>query len=460
MDSPRQGLAKRLAGAPGERWSPRALLSLMWPLLIEQLLAVSIGMVDVVMVAGVGEAAVSGVSLVDAVNVLLITAFTALATGGAVVVSQYLGRREGENAGLAARQLVYAITLVSVVVAVLLLIFRTGLLRLVYGHIAADVMEAASTYMWLSALSYPFIGLYNAGAAIFRSGGNSRMGMLVAFIVNVLNIGGNSLFIYGFGMGVAGAALSTLISRMVAAVVLIVALLRRRAGPVSLRGLFRFQFSGRVVRQILKVGIPNGVENSLFQIGKLMVARIVSTFGTAAIAANAIAGNITTIPSLIGQAFGLAMLTVVGQCVGAGDYASARRNVRRLLIAANIGVLILCTAIFLLRGPVLGAFNLSETAIEQGMTCLAIFCIPAPFIWCTSFALPNALRAAGDARFTMVVSMLSMWIFRIGTAFLLAYGLGMGVPGVWVAMVVDWIARAIAFALRWRSRRWESKKLI
>lgn len=443
-----------------ERWNNRALWQLVWPLVVEQLLAVTIGMVDTVMVTAVGEAAVSGVSLVDAINVLLIQLLAALATGGAVVASQYLGRRQVKEASQAGKQLMYTITAMAIGVMALTLAFRNHLLGFVYGHVDPTVMGYAQDYLWLSAVSYPFIAIYNAGAALFRSTGNSRVSMFTALLVNVLNIGGNALFIYVFGMGTAGAALSTLISRAAAAGVLLFLLVRPHAGGIQLRGLLRFKFRPAMVGSILKIGVPNGLENSMFQIGKLLTARIVSTFGTAAIAGNALAGVLGTFGNLSGAAIGLALLTVVGQCVGAGDYESAKRYTKKLMKGTFASMAVVCALLALLARPILGVFNLSADATAIALRCLLTFCVCGPFFWPQSFALPNALRAAGDAKFTMSVSVGSMWVFRIGSAFLLAYTFGLGVWGVWIAMVIDWVVRGGIFLWRWYSGRWRGKNVI
>lgn len=442
------------------RWNNRTLFLLMWPLIVEQLLAVTVGLADTVMVSGLGEAAVSGVALVDSINLLLITALSALATGGAVVASQYLGRRDRVSASATARQLVYAVTALSLIIMAVTLLLRKVLLGAIYGSVEADVLANGEMYLWLSALSYPFIALYNAGAAIFRSMGNSRIGMVTALLVNFINIGGNALLIYGFGMGVAGAAISTLVSRAVAAFILLRLLLKIHVGPITLAGLFRFHINKPIIKQILSIGVPNGLENSLFQVGKLIVARLVSTFGTSAIAGNAITWVIISFITLPGQSFGLAMLTVVGQCVGAKNYAAARLNTAKLLKAAYLCMSVLCGVILLLRNPILSIFNLTPEAIQLAKDCLLVFCLTAPLFWPSSFALPNALRAAGDARFTMGVSMFSMWVFRIGSAYLLALFLGLGVIGVWYAMAVDWIVRSAFFILRWRGGRWQQRSLI
>jgi putative MATE family efflux protein len=443
-----------------ERWNNRALWLLIWPLMIEQLLAVTVGIADTAMVATVGEAAVSGVSLVDSINTLLIQVFTAMATGGAVVASQYLGRRESDKASLASRQLVYTILAVCLGVMALALSLRTPLLRLIYGHIEAEVMQAAQTYFWLSAVSYPFLGLYNAGAALFRSMGNSRVSMLIALMINLLNIGGNALFIYGFGMGVAGAALSTLISRAVAGIVIIALLLRKNMKPISLRGLFCFQLDFSMVKSILKIGVPNGLENSMFHIGKILVARIVSMFGTAAIAGNAIAMVLATIGNIPGGAIGLALITVVGQCVGGKDYPGARKYTKKLMLVAHLAMAATDVLMVVFAQPILGFFGLSAEATSLAFWCVVIHCGTSAFLWPQSFALPSALRAAGDARYTMLVSMFSMWVFRIGFSFLFAYVFNMGLYSVWVAMVLDWVVRGIFFTLRWRDTKWQGKRLV
>lgn len=450
------------ARQPMERWNNRALWLLVWPLMIEQLLAVTIGMVDTVMVANLGEFAVSGVSLVDSINVLVIQIFSAFATGGAVVASQYLGRKQHQNASTAARQLVYGITVVSLVLMVVALLLRAPILRLVYGTLDADVMQAAETYLWLSAITYPFIALYNAGAALFRSMGNSRVSMLIALLVNILNIGGNAILIYGLNMGVAGAAISTLISRMIAAVVLIVLLMRKRGRTLAihLQGLFRFKLDFSMMSRILKIGVPNGLENSMFHIGKLIVARVISTFGTAAIAGNAIAIVLATFGYLPGAAIGLALLTVTGQCVGAADYAGARRYTTKLMKVAYAAMAAMAVLILIFAKHVVGLFGLSAEASQIAVTCSMIHAASAAVFWPPAFALPNSLRAAGDARFTMVVSMVSMWVFRIGSAYVFAYGFGMGVVGVWVAMAVDWVVRGGIFLMRWRGNKWQNNKVI
>ena len=437
----------------------QALWRLILPLVLEQLLLVTVGMADTVMVSTVGEAAVSGISLVDQVNVLLIQIFAALATGGAVVASQYLGRRDRENACRSAKQLVYATFGMAVAIGALVLVLNRHILRLVFGNVEPDVMQAAETYFWLSALSYPMLALYNAGAALFRSMGNSRISLFASLIMNVINIGGNAVLIYGFKMGVMGAALASLVSRAIACVAVLY-LLQRPACPLRVDGLQALAPKARLIQQILRVGIPAGIENGMFQIGKLLVAGLITTFGTSAIAANAICNNVGSMSNIPGSAIGLAMITVVGQCVGAKDYQQARHYTKTLLAAAYVSMGLLNIALFLLAPYLVGFYAMPQTTTDLALSVLQVNCVVTVLIWPSSFTLPNALRAAGDARFTMVTSMVSMWVFRIGMSYVLGAWLGMGLFGVWTAMQIDWAVRSLVFGVRFLGHKWEKARVL
>jgi putative MATE family efflux protein len=443
-----------------ERWNNRALFRLLWPLVVEQILAVTIGTVDTMMMSSVGEYAVSGVSLVDAIATLLIIAFGALATGGAVVISQYIGRRDTQNASLASKQLVYASVLTACGITVFTLLSRRSLLGLIYGNISPDVMAAAETYFWISALGYPFLALYNASAALFRSMGNSRVTMTVSLLVNLLHIALNFILIYGLGLGVAGAAISTLISRIAAALSLCGLLLSRRAGPLSLSGLFKIRIEPRIIRSILRVGVPSGLESSMFQLGKILVSRIATTFGTAAIAANAVTGVIISFANMPAGAFGLALITIVGQCIGAGDYAAARRFTGRLMKIVHIIMFVISLLTLLFMDPIIGFFKLTEGAHKMTRSFLWVLCTAAPISWPLSWTLPNALRAAGDVRYVMILAAVSMWAVRVLGAYLCAYTFGFGVIGVWYAMVADWCVRALFYTRRWLRGAWQGKQVI
>jgi putative MATE family efflux protein len=455
--------SEQLLAAPV--WNNRRLLSMIWPLIVEQMLAVTMGAADTVMVSSVGEFAVSGVNIVDNINNLLIIAFVALCTGGSVVVSQYIGRRDAENARTASRQLVYTVFVVSMVIMVIALLFRRPLIRLIYGQLDAGVMGAAQVYLFITALSFPMLACYNAAAALFRAVGNSKVTMRIALMVNLFNIGGNAIFIFGFRLGVAGAALSTLIGRTAAAVVSMTLLIRGPRGPISLAGILKVcgtnkRYVRSMVRNILNVGLPSGLESSMFQIGRLLTQRIFTTFGTAAIAGNAIASVVNSFSFMPGMAYGMTLLTVVGQCIGAGNYEAARKNTAKIMALSYATIFVTNLLIYAFMEPIISLFHLSGEAHRYAKLFLQVHCISMTIGWAPSFALPNALRAAGDARYVMIVATVSMWTIRVSAAYLLCYVANIGPIGVWLAMGGDFVGRGVSYVLRWRSGKWQSKRVI
>ena len=438
----------------------QALVALLLPLIAEQALSVTIGLADTLMVSSVGEAAVSGVSLVDSFNTLMIQVMSALATGGAVVTSQYIGHREPKNAKAAAAQILFVLASFSLVVAAVVVVGRHAILRGIFGSIDADVMRYAETYFLLSALSYPFIGLYNAGAALFRAQGNSKISMLSSLVMNVINIGGNAVLIYGFGMGVLGAALASLVSRAVSCLV-VLWLLQRPGCPLRVDGLRALAPDGGLIRRILRVGIPAGIENGMFQIGKLSVSSLTSTLGTAAIAANAVANTASTFLNIPANAVGMAALTVVGQCLGAGEKEQAVYYSRRLLLTAYCGAWVMNLSAFLFANRfAISLFNLSPEAQTMALQVMVWFNFVSLFFWPSSFTLPNILRAAGDARFTMAVSILSMWVFRVGFCYVMVLGFHGRLLSIWMGMFLDWVFRSLCFFVRFVRGRWMEQSVI
>lgn len=440
-------------------FSKADLKHLIVPLIIEQLLAVTIGMADTIMVANVGEAAVSGISLVDSVNILLIQVFSAMATGGAVVASQYLGRQEQDNACKAAKQLLYVSAMISVAVALIAIVGGKPLLSFIFGAVEADVMENARTYFWLSALSYPFLAIYNAGAALFRSMSNSKVSMKISILINIINVVGNAILINVFNMGVAGAGIASLASRATAAVI-VVLLLRNKNNLIHIEKLFSYRFDWGMVKSILYIGVPNGLENGMFQVGKVLVSSLVAQFGTSAITANAIASNLAQFECIPGSAIGLAMITVIGRCVGAQDYTQAKHYTKRLMKLTYICMTCVSIFIILMCVPIAKLYNPSPETLELTIWCGIYHSILAILIWPCSFALPNILRAANDVKFTMTASIISMWLCRIFFSYVLALWMGLGLKGVWIAMTLDWVVRSICFVWRFLSGKWEKKQLL
>lgn len=437
----------------GYFFSNRDLTKLVVPLIIEQLLAILVGMADSIMVSSVGEAAVSGVSLVDTIFILLINIFAALATGGAVVSGQYIGKRRPEEGCKAADQLVLFTIVLSVVVMAAVYVCKPFILHVVFGKIEADVMRNSNLYLLIVAASIPFIALYNAGAAIFRAMGNAKIAMYMSLFMNGINIAGNAILLYGFHWGVEGAALPTLISRMAAGVVMIILLFNQKL-QIHLSWPLSLQFQWNTLRKILHIGIPNGLENSMFQLGKILVLSMVSGCGTAAIAANAVSNTIACFQILPGMAIGFAILTVSAQCAGVGDFEQVRYYTKKLMAVAYGLMLVTSLGIIALLSPILKVYGISAQATQLAEQILIYHGICCITIWPLSFSLPNTLRASNDVKFCMVLSILSMWIFRIGFSWLLCIKLEMGVFGVWVAMTIDWLVRAICFLGRYLRGKW------
>ena len=440
-------------------FSNQELANLIGPLVIEQLLAVFVGMADSIMVANVGEAAVSGVSLVDNIMILIINIFAALATGGAVVAGQYIGRKDEKSACKAATQLVWFVSLSAVAIMILVYFGKDIILNQVFGHITAEVKGHADIYLLIVTASIPFIALYNGGAAIFRAMGNSQVSMRVSLLMNAINVTGNAILVFGLRIGTAGVAIPTLISRMVAAIVITV-LLCNQTRILHIERTLKIRFDGRMIRKILAIGVPNGLENSMFQLGKILVLSLVSTFGTYAIAANAVSNAIALFQILPGMAISLAITTVISQCVGANDYEQVHYYLKKLLAIIYVAMVGTVALIFLALPLILKAYNLSDQTAAAATNIIHFHGISAMIIWPLSFALPAAYRAAGDAKACMYTSIVSMWIFRIGFSYLVGKYMGLGVFGVWVAMVIDWVVRAICFIIRYFNGKWKHGAIV
>lgn len=427
-------------------FSRRDLFRLLGPLIVEQILAVLVGMVDVVMVAAVGEAAVSGVALVDSISLLIIQILAALATGGAVVCAQYIGKKRSVDACHAAGQLLVITTVCSLVFASIAFVGNRHLLQLIFGQAEDAVMNNAATYFLITALSYPFLAVYNSCAALYRSMGNSKVSMMASIVMNMINIVGNAICIFGLHMGVEGVAIPTLVSRVIAAVLMMV-LIQHPTNEIRISSIRSLRPDMTMIKKILSVGVPSGLENGMFQFGKIALQSLVSTLGTTAIASFAVASNLVTLHYLPGNALGLGLITIVGQCVGAGEYEQAKQYTKKLIMLNYGLVFVICSLMALSSHQIVGIYNLSPAATEMARSLILLHSAMM-IVWPLSFTLPNALRASLDARFTMVISVFSMWAFRIGFAYVFVSMMGFGVIGVWFAMFIDWVFRTGVFTWR------------
>ncbi len=437
----------------------RQIVALLIPLMLEQILSGLMGIADTMMVTTVGGTAISAVALVDSINTLVLYLFSALATGGVIVCTQYLGRGERVKANAAARQVVLVSTLLAVAVGVFCLIFRRPLVTLIFGSAEQAVLDQAVDYFLVTAISYPFLALQQTAAAIFRAEGRAVPPMAVAAGANMVNIAGNAILIFVFGMGVVGAAVATLVSRVVSAVLLMI-LLRSDKLTIAVKDYRHIRPERAVIGMVLRVGVPTGVENAMFQLGKLMVQSTVSTLGTAAIAAQAMTQTLDTVQSMPSQAVGIGLLTIVGQCMGAGRPDEARRYIRRFCLLAEgilVGMNVLVVAI---TPTVTRVSRMSEESAGMTFQLMVLIALAKLVLWVMSFTLPNGLRAAGDVRFTAIVSATSMWVFRVGLSMLLCRVFGVGLIGVWIGWFTDWICRAALYMWRFYSGRWTTKQVI
>ncbi len=438
----------------GTIYSNADLKKLILPLIMEQLLAILVGMLDTVMISGVGEAAVSGVSLVDNINILVIQVFSALATGGAVVAGHALGQRREEEAGRSAWQMVLFLLYASAVTTVILLGAHKSILRAIFGQVEDGVMSSATTYLIITGLSICPLALYNGCAALFRAMGNSKITMYISLLMNLLNLVGNATLIYGFKLGVAGAAISTTVSRTVAAG-MIFYLLFQDDRVIHFKHRVTAKMNFGLIKRILYIGVPNGLENSLFQLGKILLLSLVSTFGTSAIAANAVCGTIANFNILPGMAINLALLSVASYCIGAGDFEQTRYYTKKLMRLTNLCMLAVSVVMIVLCRVMLLLYHLTPETEELAVQVIRFHAFMCMFAWVPSFTLPNTLRASGDVMWTMGISIVSMWVFRIGTAYFFSNVFHLGLIGIWIAMTIDWMFRGVCYWLRFRSGKWE-----
>lgn len=446
-------------GIKSIEFTNKQLIKLIWPLIMEQFLSFAVGLADSIMVAQVGDAAVSGVSLVDSISVLMVYIFSAMAAGGAAVCGQYIGRAGYNDAKKAGEHLLLLHLAASIIITALLYLLSAPIITKLFGEIEADVMAATSDYYMYVMAAIPAIAIYNAGAALFRSMEKTDITLKVSMVMNAINVGGNAILIFGFGMGVEGVAIPTLVSWWAAAVIMMVLLFNKKY-ELNLRNILHFRLNARILKNILSLGIPGGIENGMFQLGKIVLYSFISTMGTASITANAIGGTLGNMNVMLGCAVNLALTTVVSQCVGAGAFDKARFYLKKLAKWTYCMQFIWIGALLILTPFILKIYDVDPEATRLAQNIELLHGIATMVIWIPSFMVSNFLKSAGDATFTMIVSAASMWIGRVLGAFILGKFLGMGVLGVWIAhTIIDWSIRSITYFIRYRKEKWTSKAI-
>ncbi len=437
----------------GINFSNKRIILILIPLIIEQFLGVAVGMVDIIMVSGVGESAVSGISLVDVINNLLIGVFASLATGGYVLISQGLGQKNPKKSCEYSIQMFIIVIMVSTFVSVTSLAFNNQILNVMYSDVEKEVMDNAKIYFYLTALSFPFLAIQSASSAIFRSMGKTKITLFVVILMNIINVVGNSIFILRLGLGATGAGLSTLIVRVVGAVVLLVLCFNKK-NEVHLTNILKWRFDFGIINKMLNISLPMTIDGAIFQVGKILLQSLIVTFGTSAIAANAVGNSIANFAYIPGSSIGVVLIMIVGQLIGAKEHEKVKIYTKKLVVW-NMSILtILNVFILIFIDPILSIYNLTPEGYKIAYNLVIIHAVTSTFFWTFSFTLPNALRAANDAKYTMFISIISMWVFRVGFSYILCLHFGLGVSGVWIAMAIDWVFRGICFIFRFKSNQW------
>ncbi len=445
----------------GSRFSNRDLIIFILPVLFEQFMMAGLGIADTFMVSYLGESALAGVALVNRIDNFAKQFFLALAQGGSVILSMYIGAEDKKNARIAMKSNIRIVFSIGLAIMAVMVLFSTQILDLLYGNAEAEVLAYSNSYFNITALSYPLIALYYSASASFRAMGESRVPFIASVSMMSINLVLKYIFIFLLELDVVGAALSTLIAMGIVGITLLIMLARKKKNGVYLETLFEPKLHGGTIKRILSVSVPNGIEQGMFQLGALLIAGLISGLGTDAINADQIARNITPLIHSVGAGFAAAMMMVIGQCMGAGKPEEATMYTKHILkldylMTIGDGILFLT---FL--KPIISIFpNLSEQTVKYTYAIAVLYIISSCIAYPTSFAVASALRGAGDTKFVMVVASLSMFLFRIGAAYIFAKFMGFGVIGAWMAMVSDWVIRSIIFIIRFKQGKWKRKKVI
>ena len=436
----------------------KTLFWLLLPIIIEQFLNSFMGMVDTMMVSTVGSEAISAVSLVDSINNLVIQIFSAMASGATIICSQYIGSGNKKESNRAAGQVVLTVFVISLSIAAICLLGGERLLRLVFGTVEDSVMENSVVYFIITVISYPFLALFSAGTAFYRASGNSKFPTKVSVVSNVINVAGNTVFIYGFKWGVAGAAYATLLSRVFCAVVIFYCL-RKPKQTIVVKDYLKIRPDIPLILTIMAIGVPSGIENGMFQFGKLAVQSTVSTMGTIAMSAQAMTNIFENVNGIFGNSVGIGLMTVVGQCIGANRKEEAKYYIVKLMSIAGIGTLVSCLLVLAITKPVTWLAGMEVEAAQMCFELVIAMTVMKPLVWVGAFGLPYGLRAAGDVKFSMIASVCIMWGCRVALGIFLVKEFHMGLTAVWIGMFTDWVVRAFIFTTRFVNGKWLRYKM-
>jgi putative MATE family efflux protein len=433
-------------------FSKKELMRLFFPAFVEQFLSTAIGVVNTMMVSGLGAFAVSAVGIVDSINFVAMNLFLSVATGATVVIAQHLGAGNQEKASNTAAQSIVSVFLLSALTGLGLFVFGQQIIGFMFGGAEPVVKSAAWTYLVCSAISYPLLGLFNVFTGVLRANNNFIASMTSIVISNLVNLGVGAICIFKLDLGVLGAGLGLISARLVGAVVLLFHLLG--SPKIHIRSA-SFKVSFNIMKPVLYIGVPAGLDSLVFNGGKLLVQAIVASLGTASLAANSIAGSLNSIINIPGGAVSIVAVSIIGYYAGAGDKQELKKMINRLTLYA----MILLGGVSLLFLPfsshILKLYQPADDVLTMALhiTYLTLACIP--IFWPAAFIIPACLRSTGDVVYVTVVSILSMWLVRVLLGYLLVKYTSLGIMGIWIAWCFDWVTRGVPFYARVLSRKYE-----
>lgn len=440
------------------------------PILVEQLFVMSLGMVNTMMAGHISKEAVSAIGMVDSINNIFIAFFTALAVGGTVVVAQYVGQKNVKHANDAMKQALYSTVIISLFITILMWVFRDSVISILFGSADKTVISNAYTYLEITLLTYPLISISLMANGILRGSGDTKTPMKISIFMNFLNVILGYLFIYGIdiqnshfhmnvpSLGVKGAAIGIAIARITGAIAIII-ILMRGTRLLKLKNIYNFKFNSELLKPIFCVGIPASIESLLFNGGKLITQIFIVDMGTASIASNTITNSIANMLNIPGNSLSLVATALIGQYMGRRNTEEAEKCLSYIIKASTVFLAVLAFASVPLAGFIVSLYTQNTEIIDISVKLLKLNAIFSP-LWAISFVLPAGLKGAGDAKYTMITSIIGMWLFRIIAGYILGIPLGLGVIGIWLGMYIDWIVRGILYLLRFNSGKWKEFVLI
>lgn len=437
----------------------KQIFSLIIPIFIDSAFIVLISILNTAMISSSGVAAVSAVSVVDSLNIFIVSVFIAIATGGTVIVAQYFGGRNPEQASRAASQAISAIAVISISLCILIILFHSQLLQLLFGSADADVLANAKLFLIGSSISYPFFAIYQSIVGVLRGVSETKACLFLSVILNLTYFVLNILFITVMDLGVLGLAISYIVARVLGASIAVFYLFKMcHTLNVKLKDVFKPQLA--LLKKIMFIGLPFAAEQLFFNGGKLLTQTFIVQLGTLSITVNAISNSLSLLFQVGGSTLSVAIVTVVGQCIGRREIDDARKFIRSFLWLSCAFFVVITAVLLAIFPSLVGLYNPPSEIVPDIFQLIIIISVAQPLFWSLSFILPSAMRAAGDSTFISIVSLLTMWLFRVILGYILGITLQFGLVGVWIAMVAEWGIRGAVFYMRFRGDKWYRHKLV